>query len=903
MASAHGCAASCEPEALSAVSVDVLTSCELVPATSGFSPLLAVLSPNLIAVTTCGCLVNLFRGGERLRTWQLPSRVVVLQWVAAPPAPCSSPVVTAITLEGHTWRLGFEDDAAERSAPKRARAAPSVEVDDEVEWSAPRRASEAQRVHTTPVRTFAQLFSAVGEALLRADQLPAHLLPPVPCAPELSGHGFAARAGDVRGAGRPRCILCVRNASIAAASAASPGGVPLSADLLHALVGRHGASVLHVDGSSTLCATSLPGQQPAPAGHETVRLLALGRPPVQMLGCDPEVPRAPHSSGGGRPGYGGLLVLLGPELLLLTADKGGALRRQLWRLPAVAHAACWLSARELLLLCTQGTWVVQLPARHTVCTAAEAAAAGAGGMAGAAAGACSDWTLPAAWWAGVRRRAAPDAPSPPPLVARPVALAGVCVAAVRVSSLLGEKDGASASSRREVVLLLGSGRLAHVRLSEAVPDPADSAGAARFAVASAFCAPLIEHGLRETLRSIGEAGARMRVIEAEGEQEQVAVRAAGGALGAVGALRSDVRLTADLRTVLTLRNDGAAAIGHGWSVVALLVQKEGLPSEHASGLRAASHCTPVAGLPAAGTWQLELPLQLEETSRPAALLVLGVFSTANLCAGGQARPTGQPPAAADQQAPWHPPSACVPIGYHPLHALHLLRPAKSQPAVVPAGSLAAEARLHRIMQHSKPTGARLPAGWPPLLTQFRLRILAPREASSTLLSFLLRDSAFDVSAERVAGGGGGSVVAEMPWGAEVTLRLTLNAAADANAHLQRTQLTVQSHWPEALWSVRAALLQVLCGSEGHADALAPTPRLPLEKPQPATEPETSSTQASVAMSHPLRQARICPRPHAGITPFNPPLPSVLLLSSTRQPQLFAASKTTYYGSRCAYVSM
>lgn len=786
---------SAETRAESQFAASVLTSRELNPLIDGCISLLAVLSPNLVAVSTCGHLIHIFRGGERLCTWRLPSCAVLLQWAGGPCSADYMHFAIAVTADGHGWRLGVDDASTVRSGPKRARASSTPDADEATRWSAPLSAGDQQRLQLPPLHDFASVVGTDARGiLLRSAHLPRRLLPTTA---ESGGRAWDD-APSHHAAQGSACIMCVRNAAgnaarPAAGSASDADAVPLAAPLFEALVGGTAAWMLHVDDACALYATALqddPARAPGGAAGRSVRLMQLGQPAVQLLASRP----AASSSSGASPSGEArdcLVVLLGAQLLVLSSDGAGGLRRQLWQLPSYTHAACWLASRDLLLLGAEEAYVVEVPAASDVSPLAEAAARarGAPRWVGGAAG---------------RLSAVGDVPVLP---ARPVALSGTFVAAAQVCSglhVLREGFG-----QWEVVLLSAEGVLSHLRLTTAAPDRARAAHApgaspARVDVAGAFCAPFIEQSLRRQLRLIGSSGAELRRLESESKLREVAVRAAGNALSAVSALHSDVSVSADMRPVVALRNDGQAPLGPGWSITAVLVEQDVLPAAGSAGFHAAICSRPVGGLPAGVTWRVALPLTLRETSRPAMLLLLACFSAE--CPS----PLYSPRAG----TPRHPhASVALWIGRHPLSVLQLLRPPRVFPPVLSSGSLAVERQIRAMLSHpdaAAPSTAAAGSGLPSE-AHFKLRLRAPRASLPSLLEGLFRGSALagTEALGRAACGSHALLSAELPSGVDVTVRMATEASLSAGLGEERALLVVQCASAESLWALRGALLQQL----------------------------------------------------------------------------------------------
>ena len=809
-----------------AVGATVLSSVALGPVSEGRLALLAPRTPNLLAASSCGRLVHILRAGERLRCWRLPLQALLLEW-DEPPLGSEDPVLVAITIDGRAWRLSLDDGSADRTGPKRPKTAGTLEtLDEDVKWRPPLAVGLSQRIDTPPILTFDILEITFPAVVNRALRLPAHLLPPA--SSDTQGRDLVTF-----GNGRPNCVLCIHNCATAAVDANSRGA-PLTADLYHALVGGHGNWILHVDETLSMCATHLGGhpEQPFQQAGPTpslLQLVRLGKSPYQILACPTD---CSHTKSGSFVPDGSdaslasdtLVVLLGMELLLLSADRNGILRQQLWALPTLAHTARWIGGRALILLTAPGALLVRIPAVADISAAAEVAALtlvapsdftpltftyGAGGAAG-----CSATVS--------QNTPAPDLP------AQPIALSALGVALASTGSTLPSTHGREAYERPEVTILGSDGYLAHLRLeaNQALSLGEAGSGGRQIgpstitpAVAGVYCAPFVERQLRRTLHQIGTHGAALKATSSEVERVSQSLKAIGRAIGAVSVLESDVHLSSALRPVLFIKNKGGVLLGEGWSATALLLQKESLPLPSTSGTQVSSHSFSISAFPAKGSWRIELPFQLEETTRPAVLHVFACYSASPSNVGVVEAPFF----ATGKVLPSHEPSTCLLLGSHVLNTLNLLRPAKALANIGASGTLTVERNVRRVLHGVSALGRSMQHESLPSRvheTQFKLRLFARRESIPALLRAFLRKSACDVSGDGkdepagvTLGSGSGSLVAELPSGAQISIRLHVEGGSDVRGgDTPLVHLTVQSQSAAALWSIRASILRLLIES-------------------------------------------------------------------------------------------
>ena len=639
--------------------------------------------------------------------------------------------------------------------------------------------------------------------------------------------------------GAGSCTLCIGSSS--SATGVEGGGVlPVAPALFHALVGGEGGALLVSDAAGDVRAAQLeqggaPPLLPPP-------LVRLGEPLAALL-------LAPHAASGGAAAAGravaDTLVVVGRRgrLLLLCVSASGRLHRRVWQLDAVTctSAAC-VVGRTLLYACLEGAFTLPLPAPDEAAEAAEAA--GARLWRGQT---CEEWLDEAAWRG--QERAHGRVPAMP-VELLPIGSVPLCLQPLP-PAVASEAQAAGAVA----VALCADGTLALLRAPPPRAPPASDATAAAATAAAAaaagFAGGFIEQRVRRQLQLIranSEQLAEARAALRHDERSLAELAAAARAMRAMSTRAHAWPLVVDgaasrpqLR--LQVRNAADAALGAGWCLSAQLRHAPPLTSEEPDagwaagaqgGLSTSSCSVPLHGLGAGGAWEVELPLPLPPLHARATLLLTLCFRPGG---GGGGGGGGAP-------------VVCALLGERRLSLLHLLRPRGSRPAASGCLGLGLPGVLGAQLgaTHAAPVGggphvgspgahAHVPSGSSALDTQCKLRLLpaapaapAPGGGAPSSLASVL-DTLLDggALARRGTAADGGrqegrheGVLAELPGGVQVSLRLGWEAERPTGGARRAAGLLVQVSRPEALWALRAALLHALLRNPQRCDA---APRL------------------------------------------------------------------------------
>ena len=811
------------------------------PVPSGARPLVAVASRGgMIAATSCGRVVHLLQHAEVRCSWRLPAPVLSLQWWP------DGTAVLAITQAGCSWRLTADlppsenGDAEDSREVKRRRTEPEGR-------HVVRPVGSANRVQMSQLppdfEVLVPCATASYCALACCRQAPPCLLP-FPAWPQRAArYEPALELPQLRG-GAGSCALCIGSSSSNAAGTDGGGVLPVAPALFHALIGGEGGALLVSDAAGDVRAAQLeqggaPPLLPPP-------LIRLGEPLAALL-------LAPHAASVGASAAGravaDTLVVVGRRgrLLLLCVSASGRLHRRVWQLDAVTctTAACMVG-RTLLYACLEGTFAVPLPAPDEAAEAAEAASARL--WRGQT---CEEWLDEAAWCGQERGHGRVPAM---PVELLPIGSVPLCLQPLLLPppAAAGEAEATAAVA----VALCADGTLALLRAPPPHAPPAsDATSAAAAAAAAGFAGGFMEQCVRRQLQLIranSEQLAEARTALRHGERSLAELAAAARAMRAMSTRAHAWPLVVDgaasrpqLR--LQVRNAADAALGAGWCLSAQLRHAPPLTTEEhdagwavgaQGGLSTSSCSVPLHGLGAGAAWEIELPLPLPPLHARATLLLTLCFRPGG---GGSGAPV-----------------VCALLGERRLSLLHLLRPRGSRPAasgclglglpgVLGAQLGATHAAPVSGVPHGGPPGAHahVPPGSSALDTQCKLRLLpaapaapaarqqaapAPVGAAPNSLASVL-DALLDggALARRGAAADGGrqegrqeGVLAELPGGVQVSLRLGWEAERPTGGARRAAGLLVQVSRPEALWALRAALLHALLRSPQRCDA---APRL------------------------------------------------------------------------------